>query len=171
MVVLGAPEGIWPGASAGANQPVDETDLPRVVRVVGGCARNRPTDRPPRSLHALLEGAWAQATHDSDEQSMLLLEQLHIPAPLTRAEGVSAKEIAAGQRERVSGIIGDAAPDNVLPVGGVDRNFRNVVPVGARPAACLPRGDAAQGAAQRRTMPRRSPEHFVKQGDEAPGFV
>jgi hypothetical protein len=126
----------------------EETHLPRVIGIVDRRALNRPTHGPPRSRKRPRQVFGSKLAHHAHKQPVLLLEQPQISAPSALGERIPPEEVAAFEREGQAAVMRDSSPNDVLPVGRVDREFRDVVPTTGRAPCRIARGHAPKGTSQ-----------------------
>ena len=141
------------------HEAAEETDLAGVVDVVKGDAIDAAHDSASsRTLRGF--------AHGRSERAVLAFEQFAIGAPraFRRFSCCGALEkVAALERERSPFSAFDLAAHSVLPVSGVKGQLPNVVRAWSGPPSGLCRGDAANGLAKIRPVPRLFFVRFVDQ--------
>src|SRR5437762_2980948 len=93
-------------------QPLQQLNLPRVIKIVRGDAAEREGDRIA-AAHALVERAARQRPNHLAQPAMLVLEHTQVVAP---RPAVDRKPVGSLQPERSARDAGEAPADGVLPV-------------------------------------------------------
>ena len=107
----------------------------------------------------------ARSRRCSAARSALLARQ----AAAVAGRGVG-NQLAAGKGKAPACRPGEAAPDDVLPVGGVQRELPDAVPSGAWAPRGLTRRETADRSLEVRPVPRRAIERFVNLRQQRSGI-
>jgi hypothetical protein len=112
-----------------AHQLPQQPDLPRVVDVV----RRSPSDHPGEVApsHASTQVFGCEGCHGRSKLLVLVAKQPEVGAQSLGTGPFPREEVASRQRERSAAGTRALAPDDVLPVGGVDDELLGVVPTGS----------------------------------------
>src|SRR5215813_143831 len=126
--------------------------------------RRDTADKMPFGITAIAEPLCQRClrnrTDDISQTFVFLHEQrdIFLPFPVIRW---SDEPVGAFYRESLS-LTRQASPGNVFPISGVDRKFPDIVPLFGGSPRSLRIRQSPQRAEQRRTMPRRTEERFIK---------
>ena len=138
----------------------EQPDLPGMIDVVGGDAADHPNGIPPVGVGPQLPGR--EGSDDGAQLLVLALEDCAVLFPILVGSPRPHEPVAARERERAPTVAGEPPPNDVLPVGAVQRQLPGVVPVGRRPPRRLVHRHAAQRPPQRRAVPRLSIKRLVE---------
>src|SRR3954469_25316085 len=145
--------GSRPAGSGARPQPLEELDLPGVVDVVVGRAEDEVAHRPLGSLGDGLQVLVPEGGHGRAQVAVRLLQEAQVGLPGRLADLPFRTGEPVAPRQRKADLRPQPVEDGILPVGRVNGELPDVVPLRGRPPRRRLRRDAAQRALEDRPVP------------------